>query len=272
MLFDNLSADDSNGQSWLRALKHSLHWLRTHDPEHALADGELTDDKIFAWLAQTTSADASRLRTTVKRYCEQEHMLWMVRNKHQHIVQICQTAGVHVDVSDTASAALEDEHPCTICTKKFNTPQGLSTHLWKAHGKMSLERSYVFGPVCRICNRCYWSSQRMQQHLRYSRRHNGGCLQLLVQHFEPLTEPIEVRAPETFVALHRLPWVQADGPAAPLPQPPHIQRRMEAWRKWHLQWQRFDMPEDLSSEDAGAYHDQFTSATHEWISLDDPED
>ena len=271
-LFDVVSADTTKDRSWIRALQHGLTWWCTHSPDHALVSTDLSVADIYTWLGTTSRKDARCLRTTVRRYCEQEYMLWMVRNKHQQIRHLCDAHGVQCDDYIQPSIACDDSHPCTICAMTFTTPQGLSAHLWKAHGQMSLERRYVFGPVCRICNKCYWSSQRMQQHLRYSRRHTQGCLEQLIRHFEPLTEPVEVRVPDTFQDLHRLPWVHAPGPAAPLPQPLYIRKRLAEWQDWHSKWMLLDMPEDLSSDIIAGFHDKFNEVTREWILIDDASD
>ena len=79
---------------------------------------------------------------------------------------------------------------CRRCASKFGTLHQLQVHLWLAHEEISEERSMMTSTTCNACNVCFWSSQRLQQHLRHSRRHVNGCYEKLTWRSAPsLTAP-----------------------------------------------------------------------------------
>ena len=243
-------ADSPNG--WIPALRHGLQWLVLHNPTHSRAGRDLTTEEIYAWLADAPPQEAHLIRKTVQRYCLQENVLWMTRQAHMAIGRICQQAGFQLGMPPDDLHPDPAAFPCTHCLRTFDTPQGLSAHLWTAHHVMSLERQYVYGPTCVICGRCFWTSQRMQQHLRYTRRFPDGCLAQLVQHFEPLEEPIEVKIPDIYAGIHRLPCTNAEGPVALMPDTCWKRSHDRALEQWTEQWTAIGMP---SNPPAGALRD-----------------
>ena len=271
-LFDLLSADDASPHGWIPALRHGLEWFALHNPAHPLAGQDLSTENIFAWLAQAPAQEAHLIRQTVQRYCLQEHTLWMTRSAHRAIGQICEQAGFQLDMPPGDMPDDPAVFPCKQRKRTFDTPQGLSAHLWSAHQLMSLERQYVFGPTCIICGRCYWTSQRMQQHLRYSRKFPDGCLSQLVQHFEPLTMPIKVKIPEIYSGIHRLPCTNAEGPVALMPDTCWQRSHARDMARWQEQWATLDMPLQLPTDFNRACAAQYSRITHEWLDQDDPED
>eukprot|EP00438_Fugacium_kawagutii_P019482 Skav235615 [mRNA] locus=scaffold358:94800:107242:+ [translate_table: standard] len=68
----------------------------------------------------------------------------------------------------TVAAPLE-QHPCAFCDRIFATKQQLAAHEYQQHDQPSIEFQYVQSPVCPGCLRNFWTSRRLQQHLRYRR-------------------------------------------------------------------------------------------------------
>lgn len=53
------------------------------------------------------------------------------------------------------------------CGKTFCTGQGLALHRAKVHQQYSPEHFLSAGDTCPCCHRYLWSTQRVQQHLKY---------------------------------------------------------------------------------------------------------
>ena len=96
------------------------------------------------------------------------------------------------DVPLTASSL---DFLCRVCGCGFSSVQGLQAHQWRKHQMISEERRYVFDTRCRAWNRCFWTVQRLQQHLRWSRRRPGGCSAILQKYFQPLGNPVACGIP-----------------------------------------------------------------------------
>jgi hypothetical protein len=93
----------------------------------------------------------------------------------------------------------------------FDQPQKLQAHMWMAHQIISDERKFVFSGTCLACKMCFWSAARLQQHLRLSRRHAGGCFEQLTWRYAPLKTACAAAVPEDLRGLH------GSRPCLPLP-------------------------------------------------------
>ena len=145
-----------------------------------------------------------KMRGAVRRFCLQQQMMADVIAGHRDIFRICQTHGFTF-ASATPSQSCPGEFPCNLCDRRFANAQALQGHKWKWHGQFSEERKYIFDAVCRACGKCWWTPQRLQQHLKHSRRLENGCFYQLQQKFEPLGAPISFVIPEELQRVHRLP-------------------------------------------------------------------
>eukprot|EP00438_Fugacium_kawagutii_P035642 Skav208358 [mRNA] locus=scaffold1964:326268:336696:+ [translate_table: standard] len=130
----------------------------------------------------------------------------------------------------------------------FDTPQGLQTHCLRAHDAVSYERRLSFGVVCQACHKCFWTSQRLQQHLRQSRLQGAGCFYILAESFAPDVDPHTSTLPDHLKGVERVPAVMSLGPHPPLPAarffPP-------AWfdLEWRHDWLSADLPEFMLKSD-----------------------
>ena len=256
-----------SSQSWFDALRHNLEWLFEQAPDHPLAAPEVSADCIMQWMMRPMGPEASLIRRTIRKYIQQEHMIWMIAQDHRLLRGICERAGVKFAQAESFSAHhLDARFACDICTRVFTTPQGLNAHRWQQHQECSIERRYVFGPTCPACNRCFWTSQRMQQHLKYSRHYGDqGCLAWLVQHCDPLPEPLPVEVPDHLRNIHRLPWTSAEGPSNVATSTAWERHRLQQWDELNDRWSARGLPADIPPKFAAKIGQRLNEATTHWI-------
>ena len=217
LVLDYITAENDLCQdSWLRAVTSAINWLiprekpAPRDPDDEAPPSLLRPDSevVIAWLAHHQSSGATSLRRAIARYLQEEHMMEMVHAGHKKLLDLCAEFVELVPMPDNAGRDLSGlaHFPCNFCPRVFSSVQARQAHHWKFHGHFSVERKFVFGSTCIACGQCYWTAQRMQQHLRYSRRYGAsGCLAQLQQFFEPLSAPTPIEIPETLQHYHRLP-------------------------------------------------------------------
>ena len=118
-----------------------------------------------------------RMRQAVKRFLQEEYMMEMVHRAHAQILDCCANyVPLVASTISAASSSICDHFPCGLCSRSFSSIQARQGHHWKYHGHFS-ERRFVFSSTCIACGQCFWTAQRMQQHLRYSRKYGSpGCL------------------------------------------------------------------------------------------------
>ncbi|CAE7905413.1 rngB [Symbiodinium microadriaticum] len=59
-------------------------------------------------------------------------------------------------------------HRCFMCSKDFKSKAGLGAHFYKTHGRWASYRQCVTGTFCHACGMEYWSTGRLEDHLRTS--------------------------------------------------------------------------------------------------------
>ena len=80
----------------------------------------------------------------------------------------------------------------------------------------SSQMSDGFSDTCLACRPCFWSSARLQQHLRLSRALPDGCFAQMTWRYAPLTEATVVEVPADLRGFTRL-------PSQPVPMPCSLQ-------------------------------------------------
>eukprot|EP00435_Cladocopium_sp_Y103_P062446 s894_g24.t1 len=264
-----LAEDEFCSSSWLHAVRHALRWLATmmpHLPAH-----DWTREALLAWLAQVPSTMAQQIRRAVARHLTQEQTIHHVAKMHRDIKTLCQTHGVVFDVPglDAAGSRATEVFSCASCSSSFSTVQGLNAHRWRRHGEISLERRYVYSGVCEACRRCFWTAQRLQQHLRYSRRKPDGCFWWLQKHLDPLSDPVPVSVPPHLHGHHRLPWIATAGPVQPHISTLWERRHLHALQRWQVEWDRHEFPDVLDESLCDSVHDRLTRAVFAWCTASD---
>ena len=223
LVLDYITAENDLCQdSWLQAVTSAINWFiprekpAPRDPADEAPPSLLGTESevVIAWLAQHQSGGAISLRRAIARYLQEEHMIEMVHAGHKKLLDLCAEFVELVPMPDATASSLPGHahFPCNFCSRTFSSVQARQAHHWKYHGHFSVERKFVHGSTCIACGQCYWTAQRMQQHLRYSRRFGAsGCLAQLQEFFEPLSAPAPVEIPEALQHYHRL-------PRCPIPQ------------------------------------------------------
>eukprot|EP00438_Fugacium_kawagutii_P015997 Skav226894 [mRNA] locus=scaffold2258:78933:84782:+ [translate_table: standard] len=103
---------------------------------------------------------------------------------------------------------------CDLCEATFDSKQKLAAHTFKLHGLHSVEGQYVQSATCPGCLRCFWTSRRLQQHLRYRR---NRCFDRVHGTRDP-AEMQHVALPPEKKHIKRLQaFREVSGPIRPLP-------------------------------------------------------
>ena len=271
VVWESITAEDEICRtSWFDAIRQALQWLGTMVAE--LKGREWTCEDILTWTSQADATMPNQIRRAVARFLTQEETIHHVARMHRDIHALCQQHGVVFDHVPNSQESLPDLFPCSMCSRAFSTIQGLNAHQWKQHGHISEERRFVYSGVCECCRKCFWTAQRLQQHLRYSKRKADGCFWWVQQHLDPLHQPERVVIPEPLQDQHRLPCVAAAGPSQ-LSVPTKWSRdHARAWKVWQQEWQQQGFPEDLSDELCHEVLEAITATTRRWCTDDANDD
>ena len=256
---DAVTAEDTDQKSWLAAIRKAISWfLQTRRKRPPLL-------RPLAGLPAT-------MNKVQHRSDEQQPALSQVIRGHRNIHQWCTSRGMKFEDIPPEEATRPGEHRCDLCSRKFSSAQALNGHLWSWHRQISEERRYIYDAVCRSCGQCFWTPQRLQQHLRYSRKYINGCLAQLREHYQPLDAPIAFCKPEGLENVHRLPKCKAAGPwhTPALPAWQQCQRdRLETLRQ---RGEAFGFTRTIDVDYQGQAGEALQAATLQWAeqcSVDD---
>ena len=259
--------------TWLHAVLHSLQWYATMCTQHPiLLDQPITQEVVLAWISQSDAQEPRRIRHAVRRHLQQESAIYHAVQGHSDVFEACKSKGVEFDHFGPVAPDRDDAYKCHLCTKSFSSTQGLNAHLWKQHQHISLERRYVFSDTCLACGRCFWTPQRMQQHLKYSRHYEGGCLEHLVKFYKPLDAPVTFDKPWSLEHVHRLPWVYAQGPIPQDDLPVWEVQRQTELASIQKRWNDSGFPDRLPTDCKQQVHADLDRITHAWIDSSDDDD
>eukprot|EP00438_Fugacium_kawagutii_P006334 Skav217722 [mRNA] locus=scaffold308:54725:63844:- [translate_table: standard] len=152
--------------------------------------------------------------------------------------------------------------------RAFATAQGLAVHKRHKHQIFSLEHDLVQGHTCPSCFRCFWSTQRLQQHLSYISRKTGQnrCYQALRQQGYQ-AEYSATGIEQAWKGASRLEAIQLPGPLIP-PEVHRQHRRADLQR--HLddvEAQLQPLPDGMDAPDPTDLHHSLAQATLAWFQL-----
>eukprot|EP00435_Cladocopium_sp_Y103_P023215 s1491_g5.t1 len=254
-----ISAEDADGKSpWCAAVRHAIEWLLMHMPEVECPSGVATSETLMQWLHSMKSRGPALVRRCARRAVVQDR-----------VFAVCQAHEVQfADPVPVALTTARASFVCHVCSRGFSSVQGLQAHRWRAHGLFSEERKYIYDATCRACNRCFWTTQRLQQHLRWSRRKADGCFHVLQRDFMPLDAPVQCPCPDDLKHLFRLPACQVQGPL--IDAQPALVERMRCAKRDELcsHWVSLGLPLEMPADVAACVSAQCDRLAREWISGD----
>ena len=263
-----ITAEDASAPQspWCSALRHAIDWMRLQDPQSFAQAAVDTPDALFQWLHDHHHDGPPLVRRLAKRAVKQDQLVFELKQKTQQIYEACRLKGVIFDqVPLEPLSASSSSFSCTVCGQGFGSVQGLQAHRWRKHQLFSDERKYIYDTTCRACNRCFWTAQRLQQHLRWSRQHPHGCYYVLQKYFQPLDKPAQCDIPAFARGLSRLP---ASTVAGPMPDVmPTVWHTQQQARRAQLQqlWHQHGFPDEMPSDFQMIVYDTCTAATMSWL-------
>ena len=241
-------AGHRNGSPWCDALRHAVDWLRLQDPDGWALPSTSTTDELFRWLHDHRAEGPRYVRRLAHRAVQQDRLVFELKSKTRAIYDACALHGVVFEqLPFVPSTAARAEFSCTLCSSSFSTIQGLQAHQWRKHQIISEERKYIYDATCRACNRCFWTAQRLQQHLRWSRQHPDGCFHILQKYFLPVDAPVRCEVPSFIRGLARVPACAVAGPMPDVMPTLWQQRHREQCQALQRRWQDAGLPEIIAS-------------------------
>ena len=123
---------------------------------------------IEYWQAGST-AWKSRVRRAGQRHLFQESMVLEAQQCHQKIFMLLRDHAFTFQPDPFDFHFQYRHNPCPDCHRVFSTPQGVHLHRQKIHGVHSPEHHLLDSATCPACMKYLWSTQRLQQHLAYTK-------------------------------------------------------------------------------------------------------
>eukprot|EP00438_Fugacium_kawagutii_P012495 Skav200177 [mRNA] locus=scaffold1159:307631:311396:- [translate_table: standard] len=208
---------------WLWELQADLRWLQGLVP----VDLRLPTEEHWDWSTLlATFAHVPRWKQLInlatKKYLAQEQLAFEVDSLHHQAYVALREAGFHFapedEETDQPAPLPTGQFPCDHCDRICPTKQSLAAHVYKQHQTHSIEWQYVQSSVCPGCLRNFWTSRRLQQHLRYRR---NRCFDK-VHGTREQVEGVSVSLDPAFKHLKRLQvYRDVHGPLRPTPAQRH---------------------------------------------------
>ena len=245
--FIKLEADTSES-SWFGILREAFVWFQTILPNktpEGLDMQTITPQQVEVWFNGPQRPTKAHLRLLLRKHLLQERVVAEVKEGYMMAHEIFRKHGLTYDGENGVSHG--GNFQCEQCAATFARAQQLQAHRWSKHQGISLERRYVFGPTCKACGVQFWTSQRMQQHLRHSRRYPGGCLEKLFHYVEPTVEAIQFDIPDELRDIRRLPAYQAVDPEV-FDGPTIAEREYDqGLLRWRQEWHERGLPDQMDA-------------------------
>ena len=265
ILIDFMTSVAHQPHGWFGALRQALVWLGRMDaafcPSNLHQD---TVEHVLQWFAAHSSHGPQRVRRLYRRCVLQFHAIGDVIDLHKQLRDTLVEGGVEFEVSEMTSSIPDDAmFTCDWCAANFDARQKLQAHLWTAHQVISEERRFVFSDTCLACKRCFWSSTRLQQHLRLSRASPDGCYAQMTWRYAPLTEARIVEVPADLRGFARLPAQPVPMPCS-LPIEQQLASRDDAERVLQQAWDLEGLPSTLPDHIKQEIFDQADQVLTAW--------
>ena len=259
-------------KSWIHLLLPALQWLIDVIPACRYVDipcGELSFEAIEEWFGSVQCPTKAHIRRALKKHLLQEQIIEEVKQGYQRVLGIFGKLQLHFP--EAAPVAVGGWHHCDLCPKSFPRAQQLQIHKWSKHGVISAERQFVFGPVCESCGTNFWTTQRMQQHLRSTRHLPDGCFERLRKYRAPVSQPVRFNVPSALQHIQRLPAIPAQPPAQFVGPTVFEAQQADELQQWLVEWKGMGMPETLPNELWNTFATALNEATENWDARSDDE-
>ena len=259
-------------KSWIHLLLPALQWLTDVIPACRHTDtpcGELSFAALDEWFGSEHCPSKSHIRRALKKHLIQEQIIEEVKQGYERVRGIFEK--LHLYFPEAAPVAVGGWHHCDLCPKSFPRAQQLQIHKWSKHGVISAERQFVFGPVCESCGKNFWTTQRMQQHLRSTRHLQDGCFERLRKFRSPVSQPVRFGIPPELKHIQRLPALPAQPPTQFVGPTVFEAQQAAELRQWHEEWKDFGLPETMPNELWSTFSAALQEATGTWDARSDPE-
>eukprot|EP00435_Cladocopium_sp_Y103_P069135 s738_g32.t1 len=263
LLLEFVTATEAHERSWVPALRHALIWLRRLDPTVMSWDpGAVNVEIIVEWLANHAQTGPRLVHKCFRLALQQGHVVARAVTLHEQLHRCLRQGGCFFTTPSAPSASASAAYECRLCAHSFGSLHRLQVHQWLAHELLSDERALMTSTVCGACHTCFWTSQRLQQHLRYSRRHHDGCYAQLTWRCAPSMAARDLDSPETAPSFFRQPAT----PVAHVPAQVEVElaTRDAADRLLEHHWRLAGLPDDLDPVIADLAFERYDACVRTW--------
>ena len=220
-LHDLIHAEDQvHEASWLKQVEADLAWFNTLGNSRSDQPKKEAKDYIEEWKQPGYRLQywKATLARAVKRHVQQETMALDTRKWRNKIFQALQETGVQAEPAFHtvfAQQAIGRGYECH-CGQSYTTWRSLRLHHIHKHKEYAPERRFLQGSICRACQRDFWTTRRLQQHLAYIPAHGRGnrCYNELLRQGQDLPYEL-VKQPDHLEGISRLEAVEVAGAAGP---------------------------------------------------------
>ena len=157
-------------QAWIVAAWHDLQLIGRLVGENVPECPKETPSCMKAW------NDVWKTPAATARFLRQARGKWLqiagvarpaVKAKAEAIRGIDETPAFLIKLRGDQSS---QPFACQICSRSFSKACALASHMAKTHQQPALATRIRVGSTCEVCQRQYWTSKRLREHLRHSLR------------------------------------------------------------------------------------------------------
>lgn len=261
-VIDMVTAVHKNPQSWFPASRRALQWLSNR--HSSLFDWDplvATPACIFDWLRDHLDSGPRLVRKAYHSELQQFRLVGRAAQRHLELANCFRDGSVAVPPAPAhVPSALPYE--CRLCAATFHSLHRLHVHQWLAHELISPERAMMSTTICPACHKCVWSAQRLQQHLRYSRRFPQGCYVQLTWRCAPWSDVPDIDEENMCTTFLRQPATAVAHVPSRLEV--EIASREDADRCLQEQWKQEELPLTLDYSTVDQMVSKLDSIVRQW--------
>ena len=154
-----LWATIQNAKEWAQQLREDLHWLVTGEAD------QWPQVSAAGWphWCHLLQQSPDRVRRRVRKRNQDDFVAY----QKEEATSVCLWTLYRTVVQPGGHEQVKACR-CFICEKGFKNRAGLGAHFYKSHGRWATYRQCVVGTYCRACSTEFWSTARLEDHLRSS--------------------------------------------------------------------------------------------------------